>query len=223
MHYQPLDYKKWDFTGKGRNIIRLLSPIEFDIWKKALSYQDKRRDIGHAENVLYFALKLLDVINAKRELVILAAILHDVGWSRLSFRDRINALDSKHPNFLRDRLRHEKEGVKIAKKILKEVNYGSKLSSEILEIIEGHDTRKGFISKEDGVVRDADKIWRFTLTHHDVISKRLKESPKKYSRPKAFYNHFLKNITLPGFFYSDAAKEIAKIEIENTFKQINNL
>jgi len=34
------------------------------------------------------------------------------------------------------------------------------LVPEILEIISHTDTRKGFISKNEGLVRDADKLWR---------------------------------------------------------------
>jgi hypothetical protein len=220
MNYQPINYKRWDLTGKGKNIINSLSHIEYELWKKALPYQDKRRDIGHAENVVYFALKLLNLIDAKREIIIPAAILHDIGWSQMT-KDE---LDSFYlPNW-RDyepvlRERHQKLGADLAKKILDQVSYPKLFYKDILEIISAHDTRKGFFSKEDGVMRDADKLWRYTLPHYKLASKERKDDKiGEYSSKDGIYKLLTECIDKPDFFYSSISKNIARIELENTFR-----
>lgn len=222
MKYTSIDYKKWNIDGKGNNLLELMSPIEKDIWQKALPYQDKRRDTGHAENVVYFALKLLEIIDAKREIVIPAAILHDIGWSQMT-KEELNSFYL--PNW-RDyepalRKRHQDLGVNSAEEILGEVDYPNEFYKNILDIISQHDTRKGFLSKEDGVVRDADKLWRYTLQHFKIALKERKDDLVGiYSSKDGIYSHLLKNITKPDFFYSNIAKEIARIELENTIKNL---
>ena len=57
---------------------------------------------------------------------------------------------------------HEVEGAKIAGDILRKVNYHEDKILEIQEIIKGHDSRKEPISLNDSVVKDADKLWRYS-------------------------------------------------------------
>lgn len=210
-YYQPIDYTPWNFDGQGKNIINLLLPIERDIWKTALPLQDKRDDLGHAETVTYFALKLLEHLNTERQIVVPTAILHDVGWSQLSQTERDLFKD---PNMKRYdsilRARHQEEGVKVAQKILQKNNYKQANLQEISEIISEHDTRKGFLSQNDGLVRDADKLWRFTVTEF-VINIFYRGKTAEYLHEKR-----LKDLEKSGFFYSDISKEIARIELENT-------
>ena len=147
MNHQPIDYENWNFDGQGNNIIDRLSLTEQEIWKTALHLQDKRDDSGHAETVTYFALNLLEHLEAERKIVIPAAILHDIGWSQLSQTERNLFKDSnmkKYEPILR--ARHQEEGMKISQQILKEVNYEPQHIPEIVEIISKHDTRKGFLS-----------------------------------------------------------------------------
>jgi HD superfamily phosphodiesterase len=57
---------------------------------------------------------------------------------------------------------HESEGVRIAREILASLAYDREKTIEILSIIDGHDTRKEPLSLNDKLVKDADKLWRFT-------------------------------------------------------------
>ncbi len=216
-NYQPLNYNLWDFSGQGKNIANLLQPIEKGIWDKALEYQDKRIDTGHAEFVTYFALELLKYEPVNREIVVPAAILHDIGWSQMSLAE-VNLFSD--PNMKRYepalRARHQEEGVRKADEILNNSNYHPQLVPHILEIISQHDTRDGFYSPEDGITRDADKLWRFTIpeveistTHRSKTLEGLDARNRKYIQKEKF-------------LYSATAKEIARIEWENTLRMLKD-
>jgi len=212
MNHKPIDYSIWNFEGIGKNINGFFNATEKKLWDIALPYQDKRDDIGHAENVTYFALKLVDYLKADREIIIPAALLHDIGWSQLSGINKDFYASLGTDSELELRLKHQKKGVRLATKLLQKIKYSEEYIPHILEIISQHDTRKGFYSEEDGIMRDADKLWRFTLPCWHILMNKIKMSPKEASEKHFSY------INKPGYFYSDAAKEIARIELENTIE-----
>ncbi len=134
------------------------------IWELALPYQDKRDDSGHTEIALDFANRLVKLENGNEAIVIPATILHDIGWSQLPRSKRLlifnrNASDEEKKAV---RVWHQDEGIELAREILAKVDYPKDLTEKILEIISGHDTRQGFISRDEGLVRDADKLYRFS-------------------------------------------------------------
>jgi hypothetical protein len=132
------------------------------IWKLALPYQDKRDDTGHAEVTTKFAWKLVESEKGDEDVIIPAIMLHDIGYSQLTKERRLQVFDknlSKEER-LKVQMEHQNESVKLARIILGQVNYPPKLTEEILEIISQHDSREGFISKNEGLVRDADKLSR---------------------------------------------------------------
>jgi len=216
MIYKPIDYNTWNFDGQGSNIIHLLSHIEKEIWNITLPFQDKRDDTGHAENVTYFALKLLEYLPGKREIVIPEAILHDIGWSQLTQEELDQFYLPNWQDFEPElRKRHQEEGVKLANQLLEKVGYSKKYIPQILEIISQHDTRKGFFSQEDGLARDADKLWQFTLPHWKIFVE------KREIKPEVAHLEVTQRISKPEFFYSDIAKQIAKIELKNTLDFYN--
>ena len=133
------------------------------IWKEAFQYQDTRNDKGHAFIVTTYAQDICSIEKTNPDVVIPAAILHDIGWSRIPYEDRmlVFAYDVDKEKMLKIRLQHQEESVKIAREILKKLNYPNQYIAEILEIISQHDTRSGFISPNEGAMRDADKLWRF--------------------------------------------------------------
>lgn len=186
-----------------------MKPIYKKIWKLALPYQDKRDDKGHAETVLHYALELLKDEKADENIVIPAAILHDIGWSQLSAEERFHSF-VKNRGMKKEyaiRRKHENVGVKLAREVLKKADYNPNLKKEILEIISRHDTRHGFISKNEGIMRDADKLWRYSKTGFWLDVKRFKEPQKKW------YENARKKIELQDFFYSKSGKNIALHEL----------
>ena len=61
------------------------------------------------------------------------------------------------------RRQHEVEGARLAREILVAVGYPPAQTDTIVSIIDGHDTRADALSLEDGLVKDADKLWCYTL------------------------------------------------------------
>lgn len=187
------------------------------IWELALPYQDKRDDAGHAEIVTNFAILLCELEKASDDIIVPAAILHDIGWSQMPEGERFLIFDkNKTPEAERKvRIRHQEDGSKLANEILTSISYPKDLSEQIIEIISQHDTRDGFFSQEDGLMRDADKLWRYCkigfnsdLIRSNVIFDYL-------------YNKREKQIDEPNFFYSENAKQIARNELKirgNEFK-----
>ncbi|MBN2459195.1 hypothetical protein JXB28_02830 [Candidatus Woesearchaeota archaeon] len=244
-YYQPIDYSKWDSSGKGKNILPKLedtiysikemdekNPFEGELWRAALPFQDKRDDKGHAEITAYFGLRLLRFHpEATREIMMPSIILHDIGWSQLAEEERALFADYKirkiYEPILRDR--HQVLGRELAEKILKSLDYagrineagwnGEKYQNHILEIISQHDTRPGFFSLSDfgvndGLMRDADKLWRVTYIGMMTEVERSKMSDK----PKTLEEEAektTKSFQKPGFLYSPISAEMARIELEN--------
>ncbi len=184
------------------------------IWKLALPYQDKRGDKGHAKTVLNYAIELAKSENADEEIVIPAAILHDIGWSLLPGEERLSIFGKiTKEDKIKVKKKHEEAGVNLAKEILEKVNYDAKLTGEIAEIISGHDTRAGFISKNEGIARDADKLWRFSKKGFWVdVTRNNTTCNKLYERRE-------EKLNAPNFFYSETARTIAKSELEKRKKE----
>ena len=133
---------------------------------KAQPYQDTRDDEGHSATVVRWAAALLatEETSAEAAVVLPAALLHDVGWSSLTreekeplFRER-----SDSPTVRALRLRHEQEGVRLARVLLGEAGYSEAETAAICALIDGHDTRARDINASDGVFRDADALWMVT-------------------------------------------------------------
>lgn len=136
--------------------------------------------------------------------------MHDIGWSQISKEESLKIFSSEtgEEDRIKIQRKHEEAGTKLAKQILDNVNYNTEAINEILEIISKHDTRKGFISKNEGIMRDADKLWRFSKRGFWADIKRRNNTPKEEcDKLKA-------KIDSQNFFYSDSAKKMAREELE---------
>lgn len=190
-----------------------MKPLFRKIWNLALPYQDKRGDEGHAETVLNYAFELLKTENSNEDVVIPAAILHDIGWSQVSEEERMAVFrDLDRSMDIKLRMRHQELGVILAKDILVRVNYPQNLTDEVLEIISQHDTRQGFLNENDGIMRDADKLWRYSSNGFSADLRRFKIDPHLLYQAN--------KITLPNYFYSITAKRIAQRELEKRKSEI---
>ena len=179
------------------------------IWELALPYQDQRDDPGHAEITTKFASELIVLEGGNEDVIIPAIMLHDIGYSQLTKERRLQVFDRGLSKEERKKVQfeHQNEGVKLARKILSEVDYPEDLVKEILEIISQHDTREGFISKNEGLVRDADKLWRTSPEGFAAAEARKKASDKP--RDEADWKKTEEEIRKSGYFYSDRAREMA--------------
>jgi hypothetical protein len=73
-------------------------------------------------------------------------------------------------------------GVKKSRKLLQESGYTTEEIKPIMEIVDGHDTRKEFLSPSDGIMRDADKLARFSKDGFwsEMVQKRGMTKEDKY-------------------------------------------
>jgi len=186
------------------------------IWELALPYQDKRDDEGHARSVTDFAFELLKTESADEDILIPAAILHDIGWSQLSeeerfyvFKNKITKeVEMKTKSKVNVRVKHELEGAKLAQKILEKVDYDKNRIKKIIKVIKQHDTGKNIISPEDRLMRDADKLWSFSKLGFQADIRRFGLFPKEC------YEMAVKRVDMPNYFNTESAKKIARKELE---------
>lgn len=186
------------------------------IWTEALPYQDKRNDEGHAMIVTEYALELLRFEEADERIVLPAVILHDIGWSQVPKSEWMKLFTSgtDHSEILRLRLLHQAHSSKFAKQILTRVNYPIELVDSILDIISNHDTRLGHLSIEDDIVRDADKLWRFSKQGFWADVKRRNINPDER------YKRMEKHLSNPNYLTLSSAKEIARQELNIRKKEV---
>ncbi len=142
-----------------------------------------------------------------------AIILHDVGWKKVPEDLQLKAFGPKATSPEINRT-HEKEGVRIAGDILAEVDYDKEKISEILEIIDGHDSRKKAVSLNDQIVKDADKLWRYTRKGFQIDIERFDES---YAQG---LNRLRKN--WPDCFFTQTARKLAGKELQKRERDAGN-
>lgn len=97
-----------------------------------------------------------------------AILLHDIGWSQVAPELVLSAISPSggRPDLV---LLHEREGRRLAEGILVEIGYDAGLSTRILDIIDGHDSRREALDINDAIVKDADKSWRLSPHGLDTI------------------------------------------------------
>ncbi len=99
---------------------------------------------------------------------------------------------------------HEREGAKVAEALLQQLGYDASKTAEILEIIDGHDTRPHALSHNDKIVRDADKLTRYAKDLESwtpIINSTIQEAAERLER------------SIEEWFFLPIAKEIAREEL----------
>jgi HD superfamily phosphodiesterase len=132
----------------------------------AAPYLTVRDNDGHTVYAYGIARALIDLHpDADPEVVLPGIILHDTGWSQVPPNEVLSGIapGGNRPDLV---IMHEKEGARIARGILASVGHDAGRTDEIIEIIDGHDSRLEALSLNDALLKDADKLWR--LTPHGV-------------------------------------------------------
>ena len=145
-----------------------LAPDDIAIWLSAKPWLDVRSNDEHTLISYRLAQALLrHHPDADDRVVLPAVLLHDVGWKMFPEEKLARAVgpNAKYPELQRE---HEIEGARIARDILDALTIPSISTERVIEIIDGHDTRKHALSLEDALMKDADKLWRFT--NHGVAT-----------------------------------------------------
>ncbi len=147
----------------------------------AAPYLSTRKNDIHVQVAYEFACRLLALYpDADEDIVLPAIILHDVGWKMVPEDKQLEAFGPNMKDKESRRL-HEVEGVRIAMEILESLSFDSVKIQEILKIIDGHDSRKEAISLNDKLVKDADKLWRFSPVGMDTNIKMFRMDNNKLS------------------------------------------
>ena len=171
------------------------------IYEEANPYLDTRYNDIHIALSYDFVKRLLKSHPQADENIVLPAILlHDVGWKMVPEEEQSGAFGPEVKNHEAQRL-HEIEGVRIAGDILNKLNYPKDETHEILDIIDGHDTRLEALSLNDKLVKDADKLWRFTPTGVDIDHVR-------FGIERIPYMIYLED-RIKDWFFTPAAEEMA--------------
>ncbi|MCF8130419.1 MAG: HD domain-containing protein, partial [Deltaproteobacteria bacterium] len=148
------------------------------------------------------------------DIVMPAIILHDTGWKKVPEDIQSKAFGPKATLPEWNRV-HEVEGARIAGDILRKVNYPEDKILEIQEIIKRHDSRKDALSLNDSIVKDSDKLWRYSKIAVQINEKRFRltadESIERLRR------------NLEPWFLTRSGKRMAKEAIERRVKELEAL
>ena len=193
------------------DLVLKLNDIYERIRELAGPYLDTRKNDIHTEISTGFAGRLLALEGGDEDIVIPAIILHDVGWKKVPEDVQLKAFGPKVSMPEWNRV-HEVEGAGIAGEILQKVNYPEDKILEIQEIIKGHDSRKEAISLNDSVVKDADKLWRYTETAIRGIQMGFGLTYE------ACIERLRRNLEL--WFLTESGKRMATEEIEKRTKEL---
>jgi len=173
------------------------------IFELAKPYLKIRENNIHTEIVYRFAKLLLETEPGEPSIVMPAVICHDVGWSQVPEELHSKAFGPGSDPAL-TRL-HEIAGVKLAQEILLAVDYEPEKTSEILEIISGHDTRLTALSPSDKIVKDADKMFRFDQIGFVIDAKR-------FNIDQTGHLNWLEE-RVDTWFFTETGKKLAREEI----------
>ena len=187
-----------------------MKPIYQKIYEQAKPFLRTRKNLIHTKIALRYALTLLKSEKGGPKVVIPATLLHDVGWSVIPENLHLTAFGPNPSNPKLTKV-HEREGAKIARSILERLHYPPEKVKEICRIVLGHDTRKRSISQNDRIVKDADKLTRYSRKGMTIDLDRFKVSRSKYL-------FFLERI-IDQWFFTTTAREIAKKEILSRKKE----
>jgi HD domain len=179
------------------------------VWAVARPYMRARKNDVHIPMAYDYAQRLLEQHPAAdREVVLLAILLHDIGWAVVDqeaiYREGFG------PDMMQSdvRIAHEREGARLAREILVELSYPGDVIDRVVEIVDGHDTRQHALSPEDELVKDADALWRFSVAGIAVACDWFGLTPGEYAdrtEPQ-----------IEGRLFTGTARAIARAELEQT-------
>ena len=179
-----------------------LAPRDVPVWLAARPWLDVRSNDAHTLISYRLGQALLKLHPRADEAVVLPAILlHDVGWKMFP-KDMLAQAVGPNPRYPELQRQHEIEGARIARAELERLAIPGIDIARIIEIIDGHDTRKQALSPEDALMKDADKLWRFTSHGVATIGDWFGSAPSDTLA-------MLEDFVLPSFI-TDAGKTMAE-------------
>lgn len=172
----PIDTSPIALAGDSSND---LDPL----WRSVEREMRARGNDIHIPISFAFAERLCDAHpEADRLVVRVAILLHDTGWARVDESKIISEGFGTNWRQAQIRFEHEVRGCEIAREVLPGLGYTEEFISRVTDIIDGHDTRAQSHSIEDSLVRDADRLWRFTPAGIALASGWFAQTPAVYCR-----------------------------------------
>ncbi|MEW5721491.1 MAG: HD domain-containing protein [Thermodesulfobacteriota bacterium] len=184
------------------------------LFEAAAPYLAARGDEEHTRVAHQMALYLLEKEGGDRRVVEPAVILHDVGWSTLKPEQIRSAFGVRASGEEARRLKrlHETNGAVLARGILETLGYDPGLTDRIAAIIETHDTGRTAESLEEKLVKDADKLWRYSRIGF------WKEQERQGVTAEELYRHRVKG--LGEWFFTPSAAALAAEELKARAQEI---
>jgi HD superfamily phosphodiesterase len=187
------------------------------LFELAQPYLKVRDDFVHTRLAHQYAVLLLKKEGGDKKIVEPAVILHDVGWSQLKPEQIKGAFGVRAAGENATRLNrvHEIKGARIAREILEKLGYEAALIEKIVRIVERHDSGHDPQSIEEKLVKDADKLWRFSKTGYAYEMRRQKLT-------HAVRFHFL-NKNMDRWFFTKTAQKLAQTELRERSKEMQKV
>ena len=184
------------------------------LFEKAAPYLAVRGDLDHTRVSHSYALTLMSLEGGDSRIVEPAVIFHDVGWSVLKPEAISAAFGVMARGEEAERLNriHEIQGALIAQEILRSFDYDRALTEKITAIIIRHDSGKKTDSREESLVKDADKLWRFSSAGF------WHEKERQHLAATTLLD-FLEQ-RYKGWFFSSAAVKLADKELVSRRQEI---
>ena len=184
-----------------------------ELFGLAEPYLKVRDDILHTRVAHEYAVHLLEKEAGDKKIVEPAVILHDVGWSRLKPEEiriafGVNARGDEAKKLNRI---HEVEGAGIAREILTKLDYNRSFTEEIGRIIEQHDSGKNPRTIEEKLVKDADRLWRFSKIGY------YHEMERQNTTHEVRYHFLTRN--MGNWFFTRTAQQLADKELQERVKE----
>lgn len=179
------------------------------VWTAARPFMRARKNDVHIPMAFDYAEQLLERHpEADRDVVLLAILLHDLGWAVVDqeaiYREGFG------PEMMQSdvRIAHEREGARIAAEILDGLGWPSDMRAEVVAIIDGHDTRQHALSRNDELVKDADALWRYSVAGVGIACDWFRMTPGEYAD--------LCESQIETRLFTDAARDIARAQLVQT-------
>ena len=144
-------------------------------------WHTRSNDIHVPESYVLAQLLLHHYAEADEEIVLPAILLHDIGYMGIPEETQMQGLAGSALGWDADITRiHEREGARLAGEILTSLDYNPEKITRIVQIIDRHDSCKEPLSLDDAIVKDADKLWRFTVSGVQICHIWMNKTPEVY-------------------------------------------
>lgn len=179
-------------------------PVHRRIAELALPYLQTREGETHTRISYEFALRLLEAEGSDARVVIPTILLHDVGWSQVP-EDQQTAAFGPFVKDVELTKVHEREGARIAKAILQSLGTPAEKIGKITSIISCHDTSLEARNLDEALIKDADKLFRFSEGGFPIECRWFESVPAH-----RLLSHFEEEIE--DWFFSATGKRLAREE-----------